>query len=216
MADAILKRCCTCKQELPLSSFSPAKATKDGLRKRCKPCNNKGNAEYRLRHPEESKRATRNWALKNPAKAEAKRARWNAAHPGRQTELVAAWRKANPEKNAATLNKSRKKRRSRIAVQLHDRIGSQIRYALKSAKKAKTFDIVGYSVNDLKEHLERQFLPRMSWSNFGEWHIDHIVPISAFIVEDEGAAREVWALPNLRPLWAKDNLSKHAKRTHLI
>ena len=67
-------------------------------------------------------------------------------------------------------------------------------------------------------HLERQFLPGMTWGNRGEWHIDHIVPLASFTFTspDDPEFRAAWALTNLRPLWAKDNIRKSAKRTHLI
>lgn len=67
-------------------------------------------------------------------------------------------------------------------------------------------------------HLERQFLPGMSWDNMSEWHIDHILPRVMFHYEtsaDPGFS-ECWALTNLRPLWAKDNIDKGGKRLHLI
>ena len=53
----------------------------------------------------------------------------------------------------------------------------------------------------------------MTWDNYGKWHIDHIVPISVFNytkTEHEDFKR-CWALGNLRPLWAFDNISKGAK-----
>ena len=70
--------------------------------------------------------------------------------------------------------------------------------------------IVGYSIVDLKEHLEKQFQPGMSWENYGEWHIDHIIPKSAFDVEHycDTEFLKCWALDNLQPLWAKDNVKK--------
>lgn len=51
----------------------------------------------------------------------------------------------------------------------------------------------------------------MSWENYGEWHIDHVTPLSWFqykSVTDEGFSA-AWALNNLQPLWAEDNLSKN-------
>src|SRR3546814_14741028 len=68
--------------------------------------------------------------------------------------------------------------------------------------------LVGYTVADLMAHLERQFLPGMSWDNRGEWHIDHIRTLCSFefTSPDDPQFREAWALTNLRPLWARDNL----------
>ena len=63
------------------------------------------------------------------------------------------------------------------------------------------------------KHIEKKFVSGMSWSNYGRWHIDHIKPISKFNFvkpEDEDFKR-CWALKNLQPLWAEENLSKHNK-----
>lgn len=49
----------------------------------------------------------------------------------------------------------------------------------------------------------------MSWENWGEWHIDHIKPVSKF--EKNDLPSVVNSLSNLQPLWAKDNLSKSSK-----
>jgi hypothetical protein len=71
---------------------------------------------------------------------------------------------------------------------------------------------VGYTLNELKLHLQNQFKDGMSWDNMGEWHIDHIFPISAFnfTKPEDPEFRQCWALDNLRPLWATDNLRKNA------
>lgn len=76
-----------------------------------------------------------------------------------------------------------------------------------------TFDLLGYSIDDLIFHLESQFQEGMTWANYGEWHIDHIKPDSWFnysSTEDEDFKKS-WSLQNLQPLWAKDNLSKGAR-----
>lgn len=86
----------------------------------------------------------------------------------------------------------------------------------KAGRSWRTF--VDYSLEELMAHLERQFLPGMTWDNRGEWHIDHIVPRSSFQYEgpEDPAFRAAWSLPNLRPIWALDNQRKNARRTHLI
>lgn len=33
---------------------------------------------------------------------------------------------------------------------------------------------------EFKNHIENLFLEGMSWDNHGEWHIDHIIPVSRF------------------------------------
>ena len=67
-------------------------------------------------------------------------------------------------------------------------------------------------------HLEKQFASGMTWKNYGEWHIDHIVPQASFNItsSDCDDFRALWALSNLRPLWAAENIRKKDTRTHLL
>ena len=76
-------------------------------------------------------------------------------------------------------------------------------------KEGRTIDLLGYSAVELKEHIERQFTEGMSWDNHGEWHIDHIYPLSKF--DDNTPINVVNSLDNLQPLWENDNLSKSNK-----
>ena len=73
--------------------------------------------------------------------------------------------------------------------------------------------LVGYTAQDLIKHIESQFVDGMNWENRHRWHIDHIIPVSAFnFTEPEHIDfKRCWALENLQPLWAKDNMRKHAK-----
>jgi len=69
---------------------------------------------------------------------------------------------------------------------------------------------LGYTREQLRQHLESQFQEGMDWDNFGTgWHIDHIKPVSSFKLEE---FKECWSLDNLQPLWAKDNMSKGVRR----
>jgi hypothetical protein len=76
-------------------------------------------------------------------------------------------------------------------------------------KENKTYEILGYSALELKEHMEKQFKDGMSWENWGEWHIDHIKPLSYFDKNED--PKIVNSLSNLQPLWAFDNISKSGK-----
>lgn len=86
----------------------------------------------------------------------------------------------------------------------------------KAGKSWRTF--VDYSLEELMTHLEKQFLPGMTWANRSDWHIDHIIPRSLFKYESaqDPEFKSAWVLSNLRPIWAGDNIRKNAKRTHLI
>jgi hypothetical protein len=69
--------------------------------------------------------------------------------------------------------------------------------------------ILGCTIQEFKLHIESQFKDGMSWDNRGEWHIDHIMPLSMAKTEDELVRLNHYK--NLRPLWAHENLSKSDK-----
>ena len=80
---------------------------------------------------------------------------------------------------------------------------------LNITKKNRTFDIVGCTPQELKEHLEKQFVVGMTWENKNLWHIDHIIPLSSAKTEEE--LYKLCHYTNLQPLWAEENLEKSNK-----
>ena len=86
--------------------------------------------------------------------------------------------------------------------------------ALRGTKNYRCWEkLVGYTLEQLIDRIERQFQAGMTWENYGEWHIDHIRPIASFTFTkaEDVAFRECWSLDNLQPLWAKDNIKKGSK-----
>jgi len=86
---------------------------------------------------------------------------------------------------------------------------NQVRRYVLDKKGKHTEEILGDTFDNVRLYIEKQFTQGMSWENVGEWHIDHIKPLSS------GSTREEWIAlnhyTNLQPLWAKDNLKKGAK-----
>jgi hypothetical protein len=99
------------------------------------------------------------------------------------------------------------------------RYGEGLREAIKNGRSqyAPT-EACGYTLADLRLHLEKQFTRGMNWDRFNaaEIHIDHIVPLSAFDLSKSEEFKAAWALTNLRPLWAKQNLRKADRRDFLL
>jgi hypothetical protein len=88
-------------------------------------------------------------------------------------------------------------------------------WALKEGSSCDTpvSEYTDYTIGELRQHIENQFKPGMTWDNYGDWHVDHIIPIMTFsykTVNDPGF-KQCWSLSNLQPLWAEDNQSKHIK-----
>lgn len=83
---------------------------------------------------------------------------------------------------------------------------------LKKKKLRKAADLVGYTAQDLYDHITHHFKQGMSWEKRHEWHIDHITPVSQFIQEGIYDPKIINALTNLQPLWVDENLSKGGVR----
>jgi hypothetical protein len=79
----------------------------------------------------------------------------------------------------------------------------------KEGKKLHTMEYVGCNVEQLRNHLESQFVDGMTWENQGDWHIDHIRPCASFDLSNEDERQRCFHYTNLQPLWATDNLSKN-------
>lgn len=209
------KLCTRCGVTKPKTEFKAKKDSADGRHCYCKPCCNAVNREHRVANPEMAAAWTKKWAANNPEKVKAKRLRWNAENPGRAAELAREWRDANRDRFRENLRNWS----SLPTVRVHKTISARLRAALNSGKcGARTMEILGYTAKQLVQHIERQFSPGMSWDNYGEWHIDHITPLSMFKIEsiNDPAIRIAWGLPNLRPLWAQENIRKRDKRLYLL
>lgn len=71
--------------------------------------------------------------------------------------------------------------------------------------------MLGCSLAYFITYIERQWLPGMSWENYGRngWHIDHKKPCAGFDLSDPEQQRVCFHHTNMQPLWARDNLSKN-------
>lgn len=237
------KICSKCGIGKPLDEFyySIKLTTKDKRRPECKECGNKQRQRWREENPEkyeEQKKKIREWKSlnrdkcnkytrdqykRNPEKVKETIRRWQTNHPDKVREM----QRELYRKNADKINKRRSilhkenpqyyiNRNLKITEKgrLNARMSASIRQSLRGNKGGWHWEkLVGYTVDDLKRHLEKQFQSGMSWKNMGEWHIDHITPVSIFNFETHNHIdfQRCWALKNLRPLWAKENRRKNNK-----
>lgn len=153
----------------------------------------------------------KSWVAKN-------RARHNA-----NAKAARDRRKADParsDKHRAWLRDyERKRRASDPKRRFLDSVRSRI-HQIVSGKIAGVGLLrrLGYTRDELMRHIERQFTRGMSWESYGRngWHIDHVLAADQFDLSTEEGFRAYWALPNLRPLWEKDNCAKGARRIFLV
>ncbi len=134
---------------------------------------------------------------------------------------LAKKRELNRKYHARLLALRRERYHSDPLYKLRINVSRAMRKQIKNGKEWRRWvDGVGYTIEALKRHLERQFTKGMSWSNYGVhgWHIDHIIPVASFGPMEFGdeTFRACWALTNLRPMWAEKNIIKRDKRELLL
>ena len=107
------------------------------------------------------------------------------------------------------------RRKTNPRYRLDENMGTAIWTSLKDKKAGRKWEtLVDYSLRELIEYLEKRFDSKMNWNNYGSyWAIDHIKPRSLFnYTSPDGLEfKQCWALCNLQPLWAEENLRKGGK-----
>ncbi|MBO1040438.1 hypothetical protein [Brucella pituitosa] len=180
-------------------------------------------ADWQKNNPEKTRAARLRFVESRP-EYELERSRRRAANATaedvqKKSASMAKWRKNNPDRNREIQKRSNRKLLSTPKGKLGSLIRNGINAEIKKGSKGgrKTFELLDYTLGELKDHLEKQFQPGMDWNNHGtgdgKWHIDHIIPLAAHNYEtpDDIDFKQAWALANLRPLWANANISKGAK-----
>ena len=155
---------------------------------------NKRNSEYGKKNAEHLKKKANEYRAANRDKSRAWARKYGKVHRAKLTD------------------KLREKRRSDPIFRLKDAIRGSIRAYLGSRKtrRGSTFEIVGCTPDFLREHLEGQFKPGMTWDNYGShWHVDHRIPLASGRTSDEVKGLSHWT--NLQPLEALENLIKSDK-----
>lgn len=183
-----------------------------------------------------SRDAARRWREENPGATKRWREENREAHKGavrrryeenREKEIVRCrqWKAENPEKvreaaqrwygeNPGYYNEYKKVRRSQdpafaLACATRTRINSALCAAVGSPGKAgPALELLGCSADEFRLHLEGLWEPGMSWDNWGDWHVDHVVPVAAHDLTTDEGQRAAFHFTNCQPLWAGDNLSK--------
>lgn len=170
--------------------------------------------KHRSENMERIRERDRAWRSANPDKCREASKRCRSAKPDEHNRRAIEWRRRNPEKARATQRRWQAAHKHDIGRRLTNSLRSSMCRAVAKGfkRRARTFELLGYSLEDLKAHLEHLFRPGMCWDNYGEWHIDHIIPLAAlrYASPDDPNFRTAWALSNLQPLWALENQRKHA------
>ncbi len=182
-------------------------ASKCARQKYCDGCRDAARRQVRLKCCKRSHQKNR----------EERRASSKAHYEANKAEILAY--RATEEYRAYRREINRRRYAKNPRYRLNRRMSGGIARYLQNGKQSRSWaSMVPYSLDELATHLERQFVPGMSWGNYGEWEIDHILPLSSFSFSgpEDADFQGAWALTNLRPLWRPQNRAKHARRTLLI
>ena len=192
-----MKTCTKCNQTKALTEFSKDSQKRDGLQCRCKVCVNAANKKYRENNREKCRAADRRYRENNREKYNASRRK----------------SKKRPEVRKKINARCRERYRTDPQYKLECNLRRRLNHALKGKNKsARTMKLVGCSIPHLMDHLEKQFLPGMTWENHGPvWHVDHMMPCDSFDLSDPEQQRQCCHYTNLQPLWGPENMSKGNK-----
>lgn len=209
-----LCKCSECSGVFPVSEFP--NLSKQGYR--CRPCMSAQRQKWSVENRELDRQ---NWKRKAKNRVEEKQAYNKKYRQANREKLILAhreWYAENKDlfnKNNYEYQKLRLKNDPVYAMQ--KRVRRLISLKIQNAgftKRSSTFEILGCDWDFFKLHIERQFTKGMTWENRGEWHLDHIIPISLAKSEDEVIRLNHFT--NLRPMWARDNRSKGAQIQALL
>lgn len=221
------KVCTSCGETYPADTihFRVESRRSSGLAGHCRFCCRKKAQDYKARNREQILQRNRTRYAANKESILQKQREARRSNPEKYRRQDRERRLANLEyhrrrdnqyraANANYLNAKRSQRYKRNPVcQLNNVMRAQIHASIKGGKNGYRWEtLTGYTVEELKSHLEQQFQRGMTWENYGKdgWHIDHIKPISHFNFEspEDPGFKECWSLWNLRPLWGKENISR--------
>jgi hypothetical protein len=223
----ITKKCSKCEQVKEVCFFSKNNTTKDKLHCSCKECDKKKYFENRERNIVNMRNYKKNNSEKLQEYYLQNQENYREYRKSKK-DLIKVYMKEyylnNLEKRKKYLestkqernlkrNISEKKRRNsdslfKLKIYVRNRIGFYLKKNTVT-KRNNTFKIVGCSPQELKIYLEQKFIDGMCWDNQGEWHIDHIIPLS--FAKTEKDLYKLCHFTNLQPMWGIENIRKGKK-----
>lgn len=219
------KTCTKCYELKSVSFFYPQKTGKFGFTSACKKCYLIHQKTYNDTIKSKRKEYSKGYYINNKENINSRNKKYYLNNKEKAYEYAKKYRAENAERTASVkrVYYDRNKKRIRYVANTHEkyrlandpifRLRKYFRNRVSSIfkevgikKRASSAKILGVSYETAKKHLERQFKKGMSWDNHGEWHIDHIIPLSSARTEEDLIT--LCHYSNLQPLWAKENLQK--------
>lgn len=202
----IVQDCTKCYESKLIYDFCKDKRKPYGYRRTCKTCYNKRAIEISRKKGVKPRRRV---VAYDDLTQKQKRQIYNKRYREKNKEKIKEWRKNNRTK----IREQQRKYNSKDPL---FKVKRSVRRAIHKhikkrgyTKKAKSFKILGCPFDVFKQYIERQFTKGMTWDNYGDWHLDHIIPMASATTEEEVLKLNHYT--NFQPLWAEDNLKKSDK-----
>lgn len=214
-----MKICTKCKTEKTFDSFGIDKYRPDGYKIYCKNCVktnfNKNRKEYLLKYYESNKEKMLEKQKERYVEKKDYILQYGKEYRSNNKQKIKEYNKVNKDKINSWTRKYREKRKKEDNVfKFKSNVRSLITSSFKRGtnqfrKNAKTETILGCTIQEFIKHIQSKFTEGMTLNNHGEWHLDHIYPVSLATTEEQIIKLNHYT--NFQPLWAEDNLSKGSK-----
>lgn len=156
------------------------------------------------------------WRKKRPLLTKEQKLLGRRQYYHKNRERILA-QKSMAAKTPHRMKKRREQEKLRCQTNIQFRLAKSLRTRLRKVLKFKKkigshIKDLGCSVEFLKNYLELQFKPGMTWNNWGikkgNWTIDHIIPLSHFDLTIREEFLKAVNYKNLKPEWNSINFSK--------
>lgn len=173
-----MKVCITCNKEKEANDYYIADSNTGRRSNQCKTCKSEYNKTFEMKNKERRRK---------------------------QKEIY--WENTKDQIREKRTTYMNTKRKSDESFRIANNMRSILSYLVTGRQQTTSKDFGGPR-DIIRMHLESQFVDGMSWANYGEWEIDHIVPVSSYDQTDKVQLSKCWHYSNIRPVWQKENRQK--------
>jgi hypothetical protein len=211
------KFCCKCKNLLAIDSFGKLKSTPDGYRYDCNQCRK----DYRTKNKLAIQMQQKSYYQDNKTKLLEKNKQYRLSNIEKinnqrkeyrsREEIKQHIKQKNKDYLPVKKEKIKLKRVTDLNFQITEILRSKVHKMIKGQNTIYQ-KLIGCDIDFLKKWIEFRFEPDMNWNNLGKcWHIDHILPINKFNVENIHEQQICFHWTNLQPLNCIENIKKSDK-----
>jgi hypothetical protein len=225
--DGLASQCASCVKEIN-RAYRQANRVKISERKKA----------YSAKNRDALTEKTRAWRLANKERYDATVAAWRLANQSKISENGKAYYLKNKEEILAyaktyssensdkrktyskayrelesskiKLSENRKRRKQEDpAFRLITNRRSRRSAAIRGNRNQTTLQDLGCTIGEWRIYIEQRFYGDMNWDNYGSfWHLDEVIPISAWNLSDPIEQKACFHHFNSQPLFWMDNLAK--------